>query len=458
MTFHSSDLSDQPDDTAIEQPARRKVLGLLGAGLLSSGVASAQSVVSLPPALAPSATVGKPILLARQRLDALAGEFFPAFNHGGILPAFSGELHGARYDVELRALSTYTTVPETGERVEVTGLLAVPAGAKGRIPVVSWHHGTILSFDQVPSNLLRLADPSYRVSDAGDSLETLFNLQRLAGQGFAVIGADYLGKGALRNGRGEAFAVRDATVETCCDMLDVGTTGLHQMGLQSSALFLNGWSQGGLNTQWVHQALRRRGVKIAASAAQSPFNNLAEALRYWTGQLPITDASTYPAVPNWASLCIILVLGSYREYYRLPTLFQTAIKPKYQQLAETYWQRYALSKDDIATAPTSVVDLLVDGFLDRFTAAPNSHFLEQVGRNCSTFHTYDSPFRFYYGLADEALHPSMMHLALATAGPHSDSVAVPGASHRGTFLASLYGEGDIVARRGNVPTWFRSFT
>jgi len=52
----------------------------------------------------------------------------------------------------------------------------------------------------------------------------------------------------------------------------------------------------------------------------------------------------------------------------------------------------------------------------------------------------------------------MMHLALATAGPHSDSVAVHGASHRGTFLASLYGEGDIVAHRGNVPTWFGSFT
>jgi len=460
MTLHSSDLSDQPNDTyqpndtAIKHPARRKMLGLLGAGLLSSGMASAQSVVAWRPA--PSVTVGKPILLSRQRLDALAGEFFPAFNHGGILPAFSGKIHGARYDVELRALSTHTTVPETGERVEVTGLLAVPVGAKGRIPVVSWHHGTILSFDQVPSNLIRLADPSYRVSDAGDSLETLFNLQRLAGQGFAVIGTDYLGKGALRNGRGEAYAVRDATVQTCCDMLDAGTNGLRQMGLQSSALFLNGWSQGGLNTQLVHQALRRRGVKITASAAQSPFNNLAESLRYWTGQLPIADASRYPAVPNWVSLCIIVVLGSYREYYRLPTLFETAIKPKYQKFAETYWQRYALSEDDIATAPTSA-DLLVDGFLDRFTAAPNSHFLEQVGRNCSTFHTYDSPFRFYYGLADEALHPSMMHLALATAGPHSDSVAVHGASHRGTFLASLYGEGDIVAHKGNVPTWFGSF-
>ncbi len=88
-------------------------------------------------------------------------------------------------------LVTDVTVPETGERLKISGLLALPAGAKGPLPVVSWQHGTILSFDQVPSNLTRLADPTYRTSDAADSLETLFNVQRFAGQGYAVIAADY---------------------------------------------------------------------------------------------------------------------------------------------------------------------------------------------------------------------------------------------------------------------------
>lgn len=436
-------------------PSRRELLGLLGAGV--GALAGGASTSAAAAGNAAPIKIGPVVRVSRERLDALAAQFFPAFNHGDVLPPFSADRHGAQHDVELRRLTTFTRVPETGERVEISGLLATPANAKGRIPVVSWHHGTILSFDQVPSNLVKLSDPAYRLSDEGDSLETLFNLHRLAGQGFAVIAADYLGKGYLRQNRGEAYAVRDATVATCCDMLDAGLQGLKQIGLKSSALFLNGWSQGGLNTQWVHHELRRRGVAITASAAQSPFNNLAQALRYWTGNAPVPDKASYPPVPGWASLCLIVVLGSYREYYRLPDLFRTAIKPQYVEFAEKYWQTYRVDPADLSQAPASTADLLIDGFLDRFTAPSNSKFLAHVGENASSSYIYDAPFRFYYGLADEALHPSMMSLALATAGPKSSSVAVPHASHRGTFLASLYGEGPAVGGLTNVPTWFRSF-
>lgn len=270
--------------------------GTAGGEGMRVGSASKQSESSGPVAngSAASAVLGPPVRLTRERLDAWAGEFFPAFNQAGLLPAFSAARLGARHDVALRTVTTFTRIPETGERVAVTGLLAVPESVKGRIPLVSWQHGTILSRDQVPSNLVRLGNAGYKPSDAGDSLETLFILHRMAGQGFAVVAADYLGKGDLRGERGEAYGVKEATVATCCDILEAGLAGLDQLGLQSSALFLNGWSQGGANTQWVHQALRRRGVSITASAAQSPFNNLVEVLRYWTGRLSVPDQATYP--------------------------------------------------------------------------------------------------------------------------------------------------------------------
>ena len=308
----------------------------------------------------------------------------------------------------------------------------------------------------MPSNLVRLGDADYKPSDAGDSLETLFVLHRLAGQGFAVVAADYLGKGPLRGDRGEAYGVKDATVATCCDVLDAGQAGLEQLGLKSSALFLNGWSQGGVNTQWVQQALRQRGVSITASSAQSPFNNLIEVLRYWTGRLPVPDQATYPALPGWASLCLIILLGSFREYYRIPDLFQTAIRPRYIEFAEKFWRTYRIEAADLSQAPASMADLVVDGFMERFTALSNSRFLAQAAVNSPYAHVYDSRFRFYYGLADEALHPSLMNVALAIAGPKAEGVAVPRASHRGTFLASLYGEGPALGGLSNVPEWFRS--
>lgn len=454
--FHSMCQTANTPETLTQHALsdRRAFLGSMGAGLgVLMGAASSSAVARSPS----DVKIGTMVRVPRQRLDGLAGQFFPVFNQDKVVEPFSAEQHGARYDVELRTLSTFTKVPETGERVQVTGLLAVPSGLRGRIPVVSWQHGTILSFDQVPSNLVRLGDPAYSLSDERDSLETMFNLQRLAGQGFAVVAADYLGKGPLRGARAEAYGVRDATVATCSDILDAGLSGLGQLGLQSSALFLNGWSQGGANTQWMHQALRRRGISITASAAQSPFNNLLDSLRYWTDQLPVPDTSGYPRVPAWASLCLIILLGSYREYYKLPDLFKTAIKPRYLEFAEKYWRTYRIEAEDLPQAPSSTADLLVDGFLSRFTALPNSQFLAHVVGNAPLAYTYDRPFRFYFGMADEALHPSMMGVVLATAGPMGEGVPVPRASHRGTFLASLYGDGASVAGLGNVPDWFRSF-
>jgi len=110
-------------------------------GAQASGVPIAiGSAPAAPPpgGSATAAAFGPPVRLSRERLDAWACEFFPAFNQGGLLPAFSAARHVARRDVELRTLTTFTRIPETGERVAVTGLLAVPAGATGRIPLVSW--------------------------------------------------------------------------------------------------------------------------------------------------------------------------------------------------------------------------------------------------------------------------------------------------------------------------------
>jgi hypothetical protein len=442
-----------------QEPTRRDLLEAVGltATAMAAATASPVSALAAAPAgrqtASPSARAGKPVLISRERLDELAAAFHPLFNHGNILAPFSARDHGAKHDVELRRITKMTRVPETGEQVEVSGLLAMPAGLKGPLPVVSWQHGTILSFDQVPSNLIRLGEAGYAPGDNADSLETLFNLQRLGGQGFAVIAADYLGKGPFRIGRGEAYAVRQATVQTCLDILYAGLKTMRSLGASNSALFLNGWSQGGLNTQWLAQELQRRRVPVKAVAAQSPFNDLANSMRYWCGAL--TFAGDYPPLPAWISACLIITLGSYRQYYRLEDLFRVAIRPEHLAFAERYWKDYALTEEVVRAMPAPSA-LLVEGFLDRFTAPSNSRFLSQLAANSATFWNYKSPTRLYYGLADEALHPKLVTMALAANGPQVTGVPVFGASHRATFLASLYGSGSVIDGRNTVPDWFRA--
>ena len=99
------------------------------------------------------------MILTRGRLDELAASSHALFNEAAVLPERDRQQFAAARDVELRRLTTFTQVPETGETVKVTGLLALPAGATEPLPVVSWQHGTIVSFSKVPSELTRAVVP-----------------------------------------------------------------------------------------------------------------------------------------------------------------------------------------------------------------------------------------------------------------------------------------------------------
>ena len=441
--------------------ARRDLLA--GMGALSAGLAGA-----FVPGSAARAGTGEgggfrldnAGSVTAQRLDAEVAKAFPLFNKPVILPGLDVATQGARNDVDLHRIITRTTVPETGEALEVTGLLALPSGARGELPLLSWQHGTILSFDQVPSNLTRLSDPGYALSDEADSLETLFNLHRFAARGFAVIAADYVGKGPLRHGRGEAYAIKGATTTTCIDMLDAGSAALRQMGVMPTRLFLHGWSQGALNTLWLHQALRGKGVPIAATAVASPFNDLVESWHFWTGRqtFPLPAGTTsYPELPAWLSPCLIICICSYEQQYGLDGLLESATRPEYHAMARKYWNDYRLDVDKAQPFPTGS-ELLVPGFFDRFTDDRNSAFIRHLAANCASYWAYDSPIRFYYGLADEAIHPRMVERALSAGGSFARGVPVAGASHRVTFLAGLYGNGSSLAGSDDVSSWFRSVT
>jgi hypothetical protein len=453
---------------SLQSPARRAVLGAAGGlatmlgwpGLASADSASVLSALAsgLRPALPAGKLVDQSVRVSAARLDQLVARTYPDFNNPAVLPAFDPARSGARYDVELHRLVAPFVVPETGEAVTLSGLLALPVGATGPLPIVSWQHGTVLTFDGVPSNMLKLADPNFVMSYPADSAETLFNVHRFAGQGYAVIAADYVGKGPFRNGRGEAYGVRDVTVGTCLRMLEAGYTTLRAMGIEAGPLFLNGWSQGGLNSQWLAQELRRRKIAVAATSVSSPFNELTETLRFWSGAqtYPVPEgAASFPAAPDWLSLCMIVLLGSYELNYGLKGLMQHAVAPPFRDMAANFWRTYDMRFDPAKPFPSGST-LLVPRFFDSFTHETNSAFLRQIARNSATYWHYDSPIRFHIGLADEGIHPTVARRAIAAGGALATEVTVAGASHRATFMASLYGEPRHLAGQTNTLAWFDS--
>lgn len=447
-----------PSKDDVDKPRRAFVLGAgaIAAGLCGAGATPAQAASVRT---AGRVNIDRSSRVGATRLDAQVAKAYPLFNKPAILPSFDAQKDGARSDVDLHRIVTHTVVPETGERLKISGLLAVPAGIRGELPLVSWQHCTILSFDQVPSNLTRLADPAYELTDAADSLETLFNVQRFAGRGYAVIAADYVGKGPFRDGRGEGYAVKGVSVRTCIDMLAAGQDAMRSLGLRPSKLFLHGWSQGALNTQWLHQALRAKSYPIAATAVASPFNDLTEAWSFWAGfqtfALP-QGVTSYPALPDWISLCMIIALGSYQLQYKLTGLLRSAVRPEFQDIALKFWKDYRADFDPSKPFPTGS-DLLVPGFFDHATDDRNSAFLRHLAANRSSYWNYDAPIRFHYGLADEAIHPAMVFRALSAGGRFASGIPVAGGSHRATFLAGLYGDRPTLGGSDNVLNWFRTF-
>ncbi|WP_437185870.1 alpha/beta hydrolase family protein [Planctomicrobium sp. SH668] len=444
-----------PDDCS--SLSRRRFLSGLGAATTLAFVEqSASSATKDSNRSAPSFRLEAKANVTATRLDEEVKNAFPLFNKVSVLPDFDLKSQGGKRDVTLHRIVTTTTIPETNETVDVTGLLAIPSDAVGDLPVVSWQHGTILSFDQVPSNLTKLASPTYSLSDDEDSLETLFNIHRFASHGYAVIAADYLGKGPLRNGRGEAYVVKDASTQTCIDMLNAGLEAIRSLDLNPTKLFLNGWSQGAINTQWLHQALRTSGVEIAATAVHSPFNDPGEAWRFWSGRVtfPLPEGvERYPDSPMWLPLCMMVVLGSYEQYYKLDGLIEAVVKPQFHDMTRRYLAKYDLNDIDLSALPGSS-DFLVEGFTERFTDQRNSAFLRQLSTNAASYWNYDREIRFHYGLVDEAIHPEMVGRALSAGGKFTTGVPVANANHRTTFLAGLYGDPSTLSGHENVLEWF----
>ena len=253
--------------------------------------------------------------LTRVQLDELAARCHGGFNENKVLPDFDVGEHAAAVDVDLRRITTFTHVPETSETLKVSGLLALPVGAKGPLPVVWWQHGTTFSFVKVHSNLYPAAEPGYVMVDKVESQETLLNINRFAASGYAVIAADYFGNGPYRGSEPETYAVKDASTRTSIDTLNAGLEGVRQLGVEPAELFLNGWSQGGLNTHWLHQTLQTSGIPVAAPGTSSPFSDLAECFELWTGSITFPDppGGSYPARPKWLTISVILVLASYQS-------------------------------------------------------------------------------------------------------------------------------------------------
>jgi hypothetical protein len=335
-------------------------------------------------------------------------------------PAFFGvpvAATPARQAVRLYRVTYPSVVSERGNRpVMLSGLLAVPEGSATTLPLVSYQHGTVYGRQQVPSF-------------PDQSPETQLMLAQFAGQGFALIGADYIGMGESTEPQG--YMVKASHQQATADLIPAARAVLAALGIAAPSLFLAGWSQGGYVTMALLERLEAIGVPVrAAVTASAPVDPWAALNGFLAFPRP-NDAS-------WITTLFILVSFSYETYYGIPGLARSLLKPEHYDIARQAWAGEAV---DPARIPTVLRDLVADEYFD-----PAFFGASALGRLLAANQAYrwviGTPVRNHYGENDEAIRVGLGRLAMefqrAIGNDRVEAISAGAdATHRGTYARSV---------------------
>jgi pimeloyl-ACP methyl ester carboxylesterase len=334
------------------------------------------------------------------------------------MPRFAGitvQYTAAQQAVTLYRVTYPSRVPEQRNRpVVLSGLVAVPENAPATLPVVSYQHGTVYGKQEVPSFIEQ-------------SQETQLMLAQFAGQGYALIGADYIGMGESTEPQG--YMVKASHQQSTADLLPAAQAVLADLGKSTSHLFLAGWSQGGYVTMAMLEQLEHNRTPVrAAATASAPVDPWAALGGFLNFPRP-NDA-------DWITTLFILIGFSYETYYALPGLAQSIIRPEYLDVSRRAYEGQAV---DPSQVPTSIRRMVQAPYFDPqfFT---DSAFGQLLARNQAYRWIVRSPLRNYYGETDEAISLGVGRLAMnfqkALGNDKVEAVSTGPTTHRGTYVTA----------------------
>jgi len=379
------------------------------------------------------------------------------------------EYRQALYDVDVYRVAYRTTIPEQGNRPTVAyGLVAIPRGVSGpTLPMVSVQHGTLWLKESAPSQAFSWDMTSTAVVNYGltaqqlyfSAYETRLNVAAFAGQGYAVIAADYVGIGnSVEN---DSFVVKASEQRACLDMLAASERLLASRSLARSELFLNGWSQGALVSISFQEALEAKGVAISGvSTAATPANTGMFAEGFIFNRRPYSEVT----VPDWPWAIFVhqfssFALASYSGQTNAPLeLFggnyefsRKFYMREYEAFPSFEWQTDVRGE----MVPKMVMDGVtrdaeVSKFLDqKVVRSPQAYestaYAKLIDAAGSGKTRLVSDMKMYYGEQDEGYAVSVCTFVdtwqRGTFGKTNiEQVPVPSASHRSTFLTAIAGQ------------------
>lgn len=310
-----------------------------------------------------------------------------------LLVAGLGELRPARYPA-VRYSVGYRTLSPWGGAATATGLLTLPGGVSGTLPVVSYQHGTITDRAEAPSR--------------PDSTEGLgAALIYTAAGGYAATAPDYLGLGG---GLGRhPYLHADTEAAAGIDLLRAARTAAAGYGAAlDGPLFLTGYSQGGHATMALHRELERHfGAEwpvTAAAPMAGPYDLSGTMLDY-----ALSQDDYDPMLTVYVSDLLVMITDVYPFAPAVAEMFQ----PPYDaQMLDLFDGTYT-SGEIAAALPSRLADLL----LPEFAAAVKADPYHPVRVAAWLNDVYDwlpaAPLRMYHSAGDAVVPIGNAQVALA---------------------------------------------
>ncbi len=340
----------------------------------------------------------------------------------------------AKNDIDIYKVSYDSIIPELNNKpIKATGLIAIPKLLNtSKLPVISYQHGTVFRKNDVPSNAF---------SDAKNplSFETRLMVAQFASQGYIVIAADYFGMGDSTEP--ESYTLKASEQQACLDLYKASLAFLeNEKSIIPSALFLSGWSKGGLVTTGFLEKLESLDIPVTAASTASSPNDLFAAMNGWIYKPRKIDAS-------WLNTLVALTVFSYENYLSKPGLAKDVLKTAYYDDLKKIYERDFKDQtellDILNRIPIKIKDILNDNYSN-----PSYFADSEYGKILASMQTYRRVFsthvKMYYGDLDQVIFVPIGKLASSyqeSMGSKTiDTEQVLAGDHHRTFLTAVAGQ------------------
>ena len=282
---------------------------------------------------------------------------------------------------------TYRTPNVSGNLINASGLVCLPAGRSGGRPVISYQHGTIFRDGEAPSS---------GFSTSGEGLIGAI----LAGVGYVAVLPDYIGYGDSTDEL-HPYVHAATLASSTIDMNRAARRFLDAPGINVAAngrFFLTGYSEGGYATlaaqRLMEQSLAAEFPITASEPGAGPYD-LTGTTRILMGQ---------PTLPQPAFTGFFL--KSYDSIYSPSSLLSSMVSATYADAVNTrYDGNYSRDEINLALGGRNVAtsELFNPAFLASYLDSGFPEFKARIAENDIYDWAPTVPTRLFHGVSDEVV-------------------------------------------------------